>query len=314
MFAACKTSAPASIRTGFLLAGLFLAGGASGGVPPEPTENPLDAHARYLLALAVTYEHGEGVGRDPVLAAAMYCEAARLGLPDAMHALGWMYANARGVARNDDYAATLFAMAAYLGHTQAANMATRVALYSGAAPACLNEPPVAQIEPEWSAEAHIGALDVERQPLARLVVQLAPDFQVSPRLALAVAVTESGLNPRAISSRQAMGVMQLIPDTAARFNVRDPFNPQQNVRGGLAYLRWLLAYFRGDVALVAAGYNAGERAVDRYRGVPPYPETRDYVRRILNLAEHRKHPYDPRVTEPSSIVSGDPGPSLEEGK
>ena len=75
--------------------------------------------------------------------------------------------------------------------------------------------------------------------------------------------------------------MQLIPDTAARFKVRNPMDPAQNIRGGMAYLRWLMAYFEGDIALVAAAYNAGEGAVERYRGVPPYAETRAYVRRIL---------------------------------
>ena len=74
--------------------------------------------------------------------------------------------------------------------------------------------------------------------------------------------------------------MQLIPETSARFNVKKPFDPVQNVRGGLAYLRWLLAYFKGNVALVAAAYNAGEGTVERYRGVPPYAETRAYVQRI----------------------------------
>ena len=127
-------------------------------------------------------------------------------------------------------------------------------------------------------------------------------FRSSPRLALAIAVTESGLNPIAVSPKSAMGVMQLIPDTAARFNVRNPFDPMDNIKGGLAYLRWLLAYFRGDIALAAAGYNAGEGAVDRYGGVPPYPETQAYVARILAFVKRRQHPYDSRITEPSAVL------------
>ena len=95
--------------------------------------------------------------------------------------------------------------------------------------------------------------------------------------------------------------MQLIPQTAARFNVRNPFNVTDNVRGGLAYLRWLLAYYQGKVALAAAAYNAGEAAVDRYRGVPPYPETRDYVKRVLRLFPRESHPYDEGVVAPSPI-------------
>jgi soluble lytic murein transglycosylase-like protein len=73
----------------------------------------------------------------------------------------------------------------------------------------------------------------------------------------------------------------------------------QNIRGGLAYLRWLLAYFRGDVTLVAAAYNAGEGAVNKYRGVPPYAETRAYVLRIRALYRKAEHPFDPRAADPS---------------
>ncbi|MGB0129253.1 MAG: lytic transglycosylase domain-containing protein, partial [Rhodocyclaceae bacterium] len=82
-------------------------------------------------------------------------------------------------------------------------------------------------------------------------------------------------------------------------NVKDPYDPVQNLRGGMRYLRWLLAYFRGDVTLAAAGYNAGEGAVDRYRGVPPFPETKAYVGRIVGAFKDTYHPYDPAVTAPS---------------
>jgi soluble lytic murein transglycosylase-like protein len=134
------------------------------------------------------------------------------------------------------------------------------------------------------------------------VDDLAPRFGVDPRLALAVIAVESNFNPLARSVKDAQGLMQLIPETAARFDVRRPFDAKQNVRGGLAYLRWLLAYYRGQVALVAAAYNAGEGAVDRYRGVPPYPETRDYVRRVLGLFRRAFHPFDPAVVEPSIVA------------
>ena len=87
--------------------------------------------------------------------------------------------------------------------------------------------------------------------------------------------------------------MQLVPETASRFNVGNPYDVKDNLRGGLAYLRWLLAYYRGQVALAAAAYNAGEAAVDRYRGIPPFPETRDYVRRVLRLFRNEWHAFDP---------------------
>jgi soluble lytic murein transglycosylase-like protein len=93
--------------------------------------------------------------------------------------------------------------------------------------------------------------------------------------------------------------MQLIPETSQRFKVKKPYDVTQNIRGGLAYLRWLLAYFEGNVPLVAAAYNAGEKTVDRYRGVPPYAETRDYVRRVMKVFGKTTHPYDATVTEPS---------------
>jgi soluble lytic murein transglycosylase-like protein len=97
--------------------------------------------------------------------------------------------------------------------------------------------------------------------------------------------------------------MQLIPDTARRFQVRDLMDPTQNIRGGMAYLRWLLAYFEGDLTLALAAYNAGEGAVERYRGVPPYAETRLYVARIIErLGGLRRHRFDPAVTTASALL------------
>jgi len=97
----------------------------------------------------------------------------------------------------------------------------------------------------------------------------------------AVMRAESNFDPLARSSRNAQGLMQLIPETAERFAVRDPLDPVENLRGGMGYLRWLLSYFRGDVVLALAAYNAGEGTVRRYGGVPPFAETRNYVARIL---------------------------------
>jgi soluble lytic murein transglycosylase-like protein len=138
-------------------------------------------------------------------------------------------------------------------------------------------------------------------PIVNFVKLVAPDYQLEPQLVLAIIATESNFDPFALSPRQARGLMQLIPDTASRFNVRNPMDPAQNIRGGMAYLRWLMAYFEGDVVLVAAAYNAGERAVERYLGVPPYAETRNYVRRIVSAMGGRvTHPFDASVTGPST--------------
>jgi soluble lytic murein transglycosylase-like protein len=96
--------------------------------------------------------------------------------------------------------------------------------------------------------------------------------------------------------------MQLIPETAERFGVKSVFDPAQNIQGGLAYLRWLMAFFQGEVKLVLAAYNAGERAVERYHGIPPYAETRSYVERITAMYRKVSHPYNAEVVEPSAMM------------
>ncbi len=104
---------------------------------------------------------------------------------------------------------------------------------------------------------------------------------VSPALVLAVIGIESGGNPEAVSSAGATGLMQLIPETAERFGVTDATDPAQNIKGGVAYLNFLMNTFNRDPVLVLAAYNAGEGAVAANNGVPPYPETRDYVPKVL---------------------------------
>jgi len=105
--------------------------------------------------------------------------------------------------------------------------------------------------------------------------------RVSPALVLAVISVESAGRETAVSSAGAQGLMQLMPATAARFGVSESFDPSQNIRGGVAYLDWLLGEFGNDPLLALAGYNAGEGNVRRYDGIPPFPETRDYVPKVL---------------------------------
>ena len=266
---------------------------------------PAAQHAEFLVAQAIAFEHGEGVTQDTGKAAQMYCEAARLGSVEAMYSLGWMYANGRGVERSDPIAGTLFAMAAFQGNEHAARMVRFTGDYQGIVPECMNPPEserTADVDRRWDYSAYLAALPTDKRNIGNLVVSLAPKYNIDPALALAIASTESNFNPAAESTKSALGVMQLIPETAERFNVRDAFDPAQNIKGGLAYLRWLLAYFQGNVALVAAGYNAGEGAVDRYRGVPPYRETRNYVDRILALFKADRHPFESHVVEPSPML------------
>jgi soluble lytic murein transglycosylase-like protein len=100
-----------------------------------------------------------------------------------------------------------------------------------------------------------------------------------------------------------MGLMQLIPGTAERFNVRNAYDTTQNLRGGMRYLRWLLSYYRGNVVYALAAYNAGEKRVDRFQGVPPFPETRDYVRRVIRLYGSVRHSFDETLTAASPSVA-----------
>jgi len=119
------------------------------------------------------------------------------------------------------------------------------------------------------------------ESLRKLIFDSASNQGVDPALVEAIVAVESAFNPMAVSVKGAMGLMQLMPQTASRYGVADPFDPKQNVRGGTRHLRDLLLRFENLIHALAA-YNAGERAVLRYRGLPPYPETRDYVRKVLD--------------------------------
>ena len=117
--------------------------------------------------------------------------------------------------------------------------------------------------------------------------------QVSPDLVKAVIAAESNFDPEAVSHKGAQGLMQLMPGTAALMGVRDPFDPEQNIAGGVGYLRNCLDRFQHNVPLAVAAYNAGPAAVDRYGGIPPYRETRDYVRRVLAYYRHYHGDFHP---------------------
>jgi transglycosylase-like protein with SLT domain len=113
-----------------------------------------------------------------------------------------------------------------------------------------------------------------------LVAAIARKHEVEPSLVDSVIRVESNYNPNAVSSAGAMGLMQLIPSTARRFGVNDTFHPEQNIEGGVRYLKYLMQLYNGDERLALAAYNAGEGAVARYKGIPPYPETRNYVYQV----------------------------------
>ena len=119
--------------------------------------------------------------------------------------------------------------------------------------------------------------------ISQLVEQTASRHKVDPQLVHAIIKVESAYDPLAVSNKGAMGLMQLIPATAQELGVANPFDPQENIEGGVTYLRHLLNVFGGDLNLSLAAYNAGEGAVRRYGGVPYFAETQNYVRRVTNI-------------------------------
>jgi len=115
--------------------------------------------------------------------------------------------------------------------------------------------------------------------------EISLQYDVDPALVQAVVRVESAFNPSAVSRKGAGGLMQLMPRTASALGVFDRFDPRENIRGGVRHLRYLLDRYRGNVAMAIAAYNAGEGAVDLHRGIPPYPETEQYVQRVLRQAD-----------------------------
>ncbi len=287
----CAVTAKAQVATPILDWQLLLA-------DPDPVE---------LTDLASQYEHAIGYRRDYGRARQLYCAAARLGHLPAQRRLAWMYANGLGAPRDTDLAAAWLEVAAANGDLKARRFL-----------AFVGEPSVRR-QPRCTYESRFDAYAIatifgqdgdaglkldtpERQQIVSWVQKLAPDYGLDPKLILAIIQTESNFNPRAHSHANALGLMQLIPSTAARFGVKDRANPVQNLHGGMAYMRWLLSFFGGDLRLSLAGYNAGERAVERYLGIPPYPETQNYVRKVLRAYGRDTHPPIEPVVEPSEVL------------
>ena len=135
------------------------------------------------------------------------------------------------------------------------------------------------------------------------IEEVAARHRVSPRLVAAIVAVESEFNPRAVSRRGAQGLMQLMPATAASLDVQDSFDMQENLDGGVRHLRVLMQRFHNDLPLVLAAYNAGDRAVIAYRGIPPYPQTRRYVIRVLRR-------YDPAAAHAAAARIYGPRPTV----
>lgn len=267
---------------------LLHAAGPSGAlqIDPEPVG---------IRQMAVVYEHGRGVHQDLRRAYALYCKSALMGDTISAYNIGFMYFNGRGVPRDTALAVYWYRKAANAGDSFSKRM---VRYFHDIAPVedrnCQPEPP-----PSAASIKITARTNPNREIVASWVKQIAPVYAIDPELVMAVIQAESAYNPGALSPKNAQGLMQLIPATAQRFGVKDPWNPVENIKGGVAYLSWLLRHFSGKVEWAVAAYNAGEGAVDRHQGVPPYEETQAYVKKILAQYPKATHPIPPVVEKPT---------------
>lgn len=242
-------------------------------------------------------------------AASLYCKASRQGSIEGQYRLAMLYAYGKGVPKNRAYAATLFSIASRQGHLEASNMLEIINFSAESLPPCLES----NVEPEHlsvrdialsdetvGVDRYINQLPKNKQWALDIASTTAEWYEIDPKLVISIIAIESGFQERAKSNADAMGMMQLIPATAERFNVKNAFDAAQNIKGGVRYLKWLLNYYLGDIELAVAAYNAGEKAVDRYKGIPPYKETKEYVRKFRLLYKAKLHPYS--MTEAISPI------------
>lgn len=240
---------------------------------------------RALAALeqGLAAEMGRGLRRNALLAIRLYCDAAITGSAEGYFRIGRVLARGPLHLRNPALANAYFAQAAQLGHHAATEHFDETVPFAPLEGDCSTLEAGAATGP-FDLDGYLSGLPPARRRIAELIRRHAARYGIDARIALAVALAESNLNAQAVSPKNAQGVMQLIPDTQARFGVTRPFDPESNIKGGLAYLKWLKARYDGDWSLIAAAYNAGEGAVEKHGGIPPYRETESYVRRVLFFA------------------------------
>ena len=241
---------------------------AGAGRMSSASEGPCD--------LAARYENGESVPKDQHRALQLYCQAARGGDARAFLSVAWAYLNGRGVARDDNAAAFWLRKAASRQVPQATNLLHLLGSVAPIDRGCAD--PIRS--PAISVEPSQKKIPVAPAAVGREIRDVAQEAGLSPKLVSSIASVESAFHPAAVSPKGAVGVMQLMPATARRFQVADRFDYRENIRGGAAYVRFLLSKFNGNLDLVLAAYNAGEGAVAAHGGVPPFRETQAFVRSV----------------------------------
>ncbi|MGB5260567.1 MAG: transglycosylase SLT domain-containing protein [Gammaproteobacteria bacterium] len=212
--------------------------------------------------------HEERVGRDEASEYEQYCVAVLQGDSEAAYHLGWMRFSGREVPANQALAVGWFRLAAKHGDSHSQRILDDL---------------LPNVQPEKDVDCPLREGKPNRATFEAWINVLAPSYGLDANLLLALVEVESRFNPRARSPKNARGLMQLMPATARRFEVDNIWDPFENLRGGIAYLRWLMDHYKDDLDLSLAAYNAGEHVVNRYGGIPPYRETRNYVKTINHI-------------------------------
>jgi hypothetical protein len=203
-----------------------------------------------------------------------------------------------GTAAHAEYAVMRSGARFHITGYEVSGAIVRLHLAGGAVDVAAED--ILRFEPEeiFVAEATAKPVIALNGPYAELIRVSAAKYALDPLLLANVMAAESNFNPRAVSRKNAQGLMQLMPQTSSRLMVKNPFDPAQNIDAGAAYLKQMLNRFEGNVELALAAYNAGPDRVMQYGGIPPFRETQDYVRRITTRVN--------QGTSPSVIPTGTP--------
>ena len=177
-----------------------------------------------------------------------------------------------------DYAVLRSGVRLHIAGYEAVGDRVRLTVEGGSVEVAASE--IVSIEPEDVFPSRPTVAPLPDGPYAQLIRAAAEKHGVDENLIHRMILVESNFNPKAVSRKSALGLMQLLPETASQYSVRNAFDPAQNIDGGTHYMKDLLARYHGDLSLALAAYNAGPQMVQRYGGIPPFPETQKYVRRV----------------------------------